>query len=136
MKTYTVSTSKNPPSCVENSLGTPNGLHKIAEKIGANEPIGMIFRGRVPSGKCYWEETPEEQEKNLITTRILRLRGLEPGLNLGAGVDTYDRYVYIHGTNHEDRLGQPASAGCVLLSNADMETLFAAVDPDTHVLIH
>ena len=30
---YTVSTSLRPPSNVKNSLGTPRGLHEIAERI-------------------------------------------------------------------------------------------------------
>ena len=54
----------------------------------------------------------EENEKNLITTRILWLAGLEPGVNAGGAVDTYERYIYIHGTNHEHRLGAPASSEC------------------------
>jgi lipoprotein-anchoring transpeptidase ErfK/SrfK len=57
---------------------------------------------------------------NLITSRILWLRGLEPGVNAGGDIDTYSRYVYIHGTNHEDRLGTPQSAGCVLMANLDI----------------
>ena len=120
---------------MENSLGTPNGLHEIVDLIGEGEPRGTVFRGRVSTGKLYWEESEEEQQKNLITTRILRLRGLEDGINSGPGVDTYDRYVYIHGTNHEDQLGHPASAGCVLLSNRDMEELFNAVDLGSKVMI-
>lgn len=134
-KSFIVSTSKNPPSCVENSFGTPTGLHEIVDFIGDGEPRGTVFRGRVSTGKRYWEESPEEQKKHLITTRILRLRGLEEGWNRGPGIDTFDRYVYIHGTNHEDQLGSPASAGCVLLSNKEMEELFQAVDLGTKVLI-
>ena len=103
--------------------------------IGEGEPPGTVFRGRVSSGTRYWEESEEEQRKNLITTRIIRLRGLEPGVNLGPGVDTFDRYVYIHGTNHEDRLGRPASAGCVLLSNGDIQELFESVDLGSIVMI-
>lgn len=65
--------------------------------------------------------------RNLITTRILRLRGLETGYNAGQGCDSYERYVYIHGTNHEDRIGEPFSGGCVELRNAEMLELFDAV---------
>ena len=35
-----------------------------------------------------------------------------------------DRYIYIHGTNREDLIGQPASAGCVCLRNADVIQLY------------
>lgn len=131
---YPVSTSRKPPSCVENSLGTPLGWHKVVKKIGAGEPAGMVFIGRKPTGKCYWEY-PVDDSENRITTRILRLRGLQPGLNSGPGVDTYDRYVYIHGTNQEDRIGSPNSHGCILLANADVIELFEIVPANTPLLI-
>jgi hypothetical protein len=121
---FAVSTSKNPPSCVADSYGTPTGLHAIADKIGAEAPEGMVFKGRVPTGQLYGEVSAEEAKRSLITSRILRLRGHEPGKNSGAGCDTYDRYVYIHGTNHEELIGQPASAGCVQLRNSEMIELF------------
>lgn len=125
-RVFTISTSKNPPSCIENSFGTPLGLHAIADKIGANAPSGMVFRGRKPV--CpYYELPPEEQEANLITSRILRLRGLEPGKNSGPGHDSYDRYIYIHGTNHEDRIGRPFSGGCIEMRNHSVIELFELV---------
>lgn len=125
---FEVSTSKNPPSCVADSYGTPTGLHALAEKIGAGAPEGMVFKGRVPTGQLYGKVDPEDAERNLITSRILRLRGLEPGKNSGGSCDSYARYIYIHGTNHEDRIGQPASAGCVQLRNHEMIGLFDRVD--------
>jgi lipoprotein-anchoring transpeptidase ErfK/SrfK len=64
----------------------------------------------------------------LITSRILRLRGLEIGKNCGKGRDSYDRYIYIHGSNHEDRISQPFSGGCVEMLNADVIELFDQVD--------
>ena len=39
-RAYPVSTSRRPPSNVKNSLGTPRGLHEIAERIGAGQPPG------------------------------------------------------------------------------------------------
>ncbi|MEM0964701.1 MAG: L,D-transpeptidase [Verrucomicrobiota bacterium] len=134
-RTFTISTSRNPPSCVENSEGTPIGLHEISDAIGDGEPRGTVFKGRVSVGKRFWEMPEDEQFGNLITTRILWLRGLESGVNQGRGVDSHDRYIYIHGTNHENRLGHPASAGCILLSNPDMEELFESVDIGSLVLI-
>jgi len=128
VRSYPVSTSRRPPSNVRNSLGTPTGLHAIAERIGGEQPIGMVFRGRVPTGRHYREYLPEELETDdLITSRILWLRGLEPGANQGGDVDTYQRYVYIHGTRHEDRIGTPASAGCVRLRNLDVIDLYERV---------
>lgn len=132
VKSYVVSTSRRPPSNVKDSLGTPRGLHEIAEKFGAGQPPGIVFKARVATGRHFREHAPEEQERNLITSRILWLRGLEPGHNLGknhAGevVDSHDRYIYIHGTNHEDRLGTPFSGGCVEMANLDIVELFEQV---------
>lgn len=132
---YTISTSRRPPSCIENSLGTPTGLHCIDEKIGDNAPTGMIFKGRQAQGRCYQELSDDENRPNLITTRILWLRGLEPGHNQGPGIDTHDRYVYIHGTNHEERLGTPDSHGCVLMSNPEVIELFDRIPSGTLVYI-
>ena len=134
-RTFPVSTSRNPPSCVENSFGTPLGLHALADKIGNGEPEGMVFKGRVAQSHVS-TFTEEEQQKNLITTRIIRLRGLEPDYNSGPGCDTYDRYVYIHGTNHEDRIGQPFSGGCIEMYNADIVELFDRVDEGDLLSIH
>jgi lipoprotein-anchoring transpeptidase ErfK/SrfK len=123
-KVYSISTSKNPPSCVADSYGTPIGLHAIADKIGSDAPEGMVFKGRAPTGQHYSKSLGEEAKRNLITSRILRLRGLEPGKNSGEGLDSYDRYIYIHGTNHEVRIGQPFSGGCVEMLNRDVIELF------------
>ena len=122
-KKYTVSTSKNPSSCVVNSYGTPIGLHIIATMIGSEEPSGMVFKGRVPT-QHFTKYTIEQQKSNLITSRIIRLRGLEYGINVGVGCDTYNRYIYIHGTNHEARIGRPFSNGCIEMKNVDIIELF------------
>jgi hypothetical protein len=137
IRAFPVSTSVKPPSNVKDSLGTPLGLHEIAERIGGEQPLGMVFKGRRPTGRHYLEH---EDDGNLITSRILWLRGLVPGVNVGVDsegrvVDTYARYVYIHGTNREDRIGQPQSAGCVLLANRDMVALHEEVRAGDHVLI-
>jgi hypothetical protein len=137
-KAYVVSTSKKPPSNIKGSLGTPRGLHAIAEKVGAGIPPGIVFKGRVATGYHFNEHLDRgeaEEGDNLITTRILWLKGLESGVNEGGEVDTYTRYIYIHGTNREDRLGQPQSAGCVLLSNLDAIELFEKVRVGDSVLI-
>ena len=132
---YAVSTSLRPPSNVKNSLGTPRGLHEIAERIGAGAPPGMVFKSRIPTGQHFAEIPGWENEGNMITTRILWLRGLEAGVNAGGDVDTYDRYVYIHGTNHEQRIGEPLSAGCVLMRNLDIIELYEDVRVGDQVLI-
>src|SRR5471032_3144149 len=99
VKSYVISTSRRAPSNIKNSLGTPRGLHEIAERIGAGQPPGVVFKSRVATGKHFSEvaETdPENANYDLITSRILWLRGLDPGVNRGGDVDTYERYVYLH----------------------------------------
>jgi lipoprotein-anchoring transpeptidase ErfK/SrfK len=105
------------------------------ERIGAGQPPGMVFKARIPTGKHFSEFTGTEQEAVLITSRILRLRGLEPGVNLGDEVDTYERYIYIHGTNHENLIGEPLSAGCVVMRNLDIIELFDQVRVGDQVMI-
>jgi lipoprotein-anchoring transpeptidase ErfK/SrfK len=124
VRIFSISTSKNSPSCRVDSYGTPTGLHAAADKIGAREPLGMVFVGRVPTGQDFTKHTEEEQTRNLITTRIIRLRGLEPDHNVGTGSDSYDRYIYIHGTNHESRIGEPFSGGCIEMRNTEVAELF------------
>lgn len=126
-KAWPVSTSRRPPSNVKGSLGTPRGLHAIAEKIGHGQPPGTVFKSRVPTGRHFSEFGGTADAGNLITSRILWLRGLEPGVNAGGDVDSQARYIYIHGTNREDRIGEPQSAGCVLMRNLDLIELFEQV---------
>lgn len=133
MKSYPASTSRRPPCNLRNSLGTPKGLHEIAERIGDGQPPGTVFESRVPTGRHY-SEMPEASG-NLVTTRILWLRGLEAGVNRGGDVDSHERYIYIHGTNREDRIGEPLSAGCVLLRNLDVVELYDQVRAGDQVLI-
>ena len=134
-RTFRVSTVINPPSNHEASNGTPIGLHCIQEKIGEGSRVGTLFKGRVPIGKQYAELDPNEQEANLITSRILWLSGLETGYNRGHGHDSHDRYIYFHGTNHEDKIGEPSSGGCIQLLNTEMIELFDLTDEGDHVYI-
>ncbi len=136
VKTYVISSSLNPPSCKVDSYGTPWGLHKVCEVIGLDQPKGMVFKGRLPLNLCYWQCSEDMKQQNLITSRILRLKGLEVGLNCGDGVDSYDRYIYIHGTNHENKLGGPASSGCIQMANADVIELADEIPPGTHLFIY
>ena len=138
IETYAVSTSVLPSSNLKDSYGTPSGLHKICECIGADQPIGMCFVGRVPTGDIVPIETQkpeEESSEDYILSRILRLAGLEPGINQGGDVDTFERYIYFHGTNEEYLIGNPASHGCIRMVNTDVINLFDLVTTDTPVLI-
>lgn len=129
---FDASTSRFGSGIRENSLKTPPGLHRIREKIGAGAPFGRIFRDRMDTG-IDWDGVNTEDQ--LILTRILRLEGLEEGINRGAGVDSYERYIYIHGTNREKRVGVPLSQGCLVLRNGDVLRLFDMVGVGTLVYI-
>ncbi len=129
---YDVSSSRFGNGIRENSLKTPVGIHRIKEKFGAGAPAGRIFKDRIDTG-IDWDR--RSTEDNLILTRILRLEGLEEGINKGAGVDSYDRYIYIHGTSQEKLIGTPLSHGCVCLRNLDIIRLFEIVKEGTLVYI-
>jgi UDP-N-acetylmuramate--alanine ligase len=129
---YNASTSRFGTGIRENSLKTPVGLHRIKEKYGAGAPAGRVFRDREDTGED-WDH--KQNGDNLILTRILRLEGLEQGINKGAGVDSYERYIYIHGTGREDLIGTPLSHGCVVLRNHDVIRLFDIVKEGTLVYI-
>ena len=122
---FRVSTAANGLGNVSGSNATPPGWHRVAKWIGDGAPAGQMFQSRRRTRHVFapaaWQ-MPEGED--LILSRILRLAGLEPGMNQGAGIDTFARYIYIHGTNHEQRLGQPASHGCVRMANRDMIALF------------
>jgi len=114
------------------SMRTPPGWHRIHARIGGDQPLGMVFESRVPTGQL-WKGEPREED--LILTRVLQLDGLEAGVNQGPGCDSLERYIYIHGTNHEAELGEPGSHGCVRLSNADVAWLHDQVAEGDAVLI-
>jgi hypothetical protein len=134
------------------SFQTPLGLHRIKQKLGKGLPQGAIFESRVykgqiwvplqdtahhtngPSGESEAETEPAISKlPELITSRILWLTGLEPGFNSGtdpsgALVDSYQRFIYIHGTNREEDIGKPTSYGCVRMFNRDVIELFDQVE--------
>ena len=121
---YSVSTAAAGVGAEDGSYRTPPGWHRIHARIGAGAPSGAVFASRVGTGEV-WSGEPRADD--LILTRILTLEGLEEGVNLGPGHDSLERYIYIHGTNHEDALGFPESHGCVRMANADMIDLFERV---------
>lgn len=129
---YAVSTAAAGVGGEEGSLRTPPGWHRIHARIGDGAPGGAVFRERVATGER-WSGEPRAED--LILTRILTLEGLEDGVNRGPGRDSLERYIYIHGTNHEDALGRAASHGCVRMANADVRDLFARVRVGDPVLV-
>jgi hypothetical protein len=136
VKKIPCSTSRFGIGQTEGSNRTPLGLHRIAEKIGAGEPAGTVFKARQITGHTSQPEFADAK----ITTRILWLEGLEPGLNKGfdgdVNVDSLARYIYIHGTADQKSIGQPASDGCIHLADADLIPLFDLLPGGTLVWIY
>ena len=133
---YSVSTSVYGTGSKVNSFKTPLGKHKISEKIGEGLPEGAILKGRRWTGAiANIIKEPIDTEFDVVTSRILWLTGLEEGKNLGSGVDSKSRYIYIHGTAEEGLIGKPASDGCVRMYNSDVISLFNSVNIDTEVWI-
>lgn len=128
MASFAVSTAAKGMGCEAGSLRTPTGRFRISEKIGDGEVVGTIFKARVACGA--WHEG-EKSEDDLILTRILRLDGMDPW-----NLNTMDRYIYIHGTNHESLIGSPASHGCIRMTNSDMIALYKMVERGDFVEIY
>lgn len=127
---FVCSTSKFGIGQVEGSNQTPLGLHRIAQKIGDGLEAGTVLKARKPIGHMRDGFPPSS-----ITTRILWLEGLEEGFNKGGNVDTFRRYVYIHGTGDQASLGQPASHGCIHLTDPDLLEVYDALPVGTLVWI-
>jgi L,D-transpeptidase YbiS len=126
LHSFPVSTSVFGLGTEPGSFKTPTGIFSIAEKIGDGAAPGAVFKSRVPTGETGGEENPGD----LIQTRILWLHGMEEH-----NANTHDRYIYIHGTNHESAIGTPASHGCIRMRNADVAKLYELVDNGTEVVI-
>ena len=126
LASYPVSTSRFGLGSEEGSMKTPLGKFKIGEKIGANAPSGTIFRSRIPLAS---DDAPPPAD-DLVLTRILWLDGLEEH-----NANTRKRFSYIHGTNHEEDIGQPVSHGCIRMKNADLIALFDRVPLGAEVVI-
>jgi lipoprotein-anchoring transpeptidase ErfK/SrfK len=126
IRIYPVSTSRFGIGTEEGSLKTPTGRFRVAGKIGSDMPDGTIFVGRVP---LELDQAPPPTE-DLVMSRILWLDGLEEH-----NANTRDRFIYIHGTKHEDKIGTAASHGCVRMRNVDVIELFELVDDGTPVVI-
>lgn len=122
---YPVSTSRFGIGHDEGSYKTPAGTHCVKEKIGSDAEFAEIFKTRKRTRGCASIEHNEIcTNEGYITSRILWLAGLEEGVNKGAGIDSYARYIYIHGTNEEGLIGQPTSEGCIRMKNQDVIDLY------------
>jgi len=124
---FAVSTSKFGVGDRPGSYATPLGLLEIASKIGANVPLGTVFKSRTATREIL---RPNARGRDPIVTRILWLRGLEKRNALA-----YERGIYIHGTPVERLIGRPASYGCIRMRSRDVANLFSLVDVGTPIAI-
>ena len=133
---FPVSTACNGAGEQQDSECTPRGKHSIAEKIGHGCAANTVFVEREATGEIYNAELRRQfPGRDWILTRILRLRGEEPGVNQGGRVDTFDRYIYIHGTPDDTDMNIPGSHGCIRMRNQDVIALFDRIAVGTPVLI-
>jgi lipoprotein-anchoring transpeptidase ErfK/SrfK len=126
LRTYPISSSRFGLGSEEGSMKTPLGKFRVAEKIGHGAAPGTIFKARVALGP----DDPLPDTEDFITSRILWLDGFEEH-----NANTHDRFIYIHGTRHEDDIGRPDSHGCIRMRNGDVIELFDLVDETTPVVI-
>ena len=126
IRSYPVSTSRFGIGTEEGSMKTPTGRFRVAEKIGDGLPRDAVFQSRVPLKP----DDPLPPTEDWVMSRILWLDGLDE-----QNANTRDRFIYIHGTKHEDKLGNPASHGCVRMRNEDVVELFNLVEEGAHVTI-
>jgi len=133
---YPISTSKYGEGSIENSFKTPLGKHSIKEMIGEEADINTIFTSRINTKRSATIiDQFEDTDNDYVTSRIMWLDGEEDGLNKGGNVDSFRRYIYIHGTHEEGLIGTKASHGCIRMFNYDVIELFNLVNIGTKVLI-
>lgn len=127
-KFYVISSGLNGIGEQENSGKTPRGWHTVEKKIGDEMPINAVFKARQWTGEIYDAQLGESNpERDWILTRILWLKGLEHGFNLGEGCDTFNRYIYIHGTPDSEPMGIPNSHGCIRMHSQQVQEVFNLV---------
>ncbi len=135
-RSYDISTSKYGIGSESGSNKTPLGAHYVKRRYGRDAPPLTIFKGRKDTGKvASVEYEARATGDDFVTTRVLWLKGLEAGKNRGKGVDSYKRYIYIHGTHEEGLIGQPASHGCIRMRNEDVIELFGQTPAGSMVYI-
>tara|TARA_B100001250_G_C19812970_1_gene796697 strand:- start:1909 stop:2460 length:552 start_codon:yes stop_codon:yes gene_type:complete len=136
VQSFPISSSKFGEGSQENSYKTPLGKHSIKDMIGQGTPLNTIFVSRIDTKRvAEIIKTNFDTEDDYVTTRILWLDGAEEGINKGKGIDSYDRYIYIHGTHEEGLIGQKASHGCIRMFNDDVIALYNLVKLGTKVYI-
>src|SRR6478736_858167 len=113
---YPISTSMFGLGDAWGRMTTPLGYLAVEKKIGDNVPVGAVFHKRRLTGEVLQPNTPG---RDPITTRIIWLRGLE-----AQNAHAFQRCIYIHGTPEENKIGRPASYGCIRMKSKDVAELY------------
>jgi len=127
VREYPVSTSKFGIGDTPNSNFTPLGQMKVAKKVGTGAPSGTGFKSRKPTGEIL---PPNSPGRDPIVSRIIWLAGTEP-INSNA----YGRYIYIHGTPEESKIGTKASYGCIRMRSRDIIDLYEFIGRGAKVYV-
>ncbi len=127
LKSYPISTSKFGIGDKPGSCCTPLGKHQVVAKIGHGLPAGAVLKSRQWNGEVL---PPNAPGRDPIVSRILWLSGME-----GSNHNAFNRFIYIHGTTEENRLGAPASYGCVRMAAKDVIKVFEQLPIGSTVLI-
>jgi len=109
----------------------------VKTKIGTKVPKYEFFvsRQHIPQEVKIIHEDIDSPD-DFITTRIMWLTGLTEGFNRGGNVDSFNRFIYIHGTHEEGLIGKKASHGCIRMLNQDVLELFEIIPAKTPVNIY
>lgn len=134
---YLISTALKGTGQELDSGKIPLGLHRVKEKIGEGADPFAIFKNR----QCTEEIAVPEVGGAAIVGRILCLEGLEAGINRGnnlegKSVDSFERGIFIHGTNDNENIGKAVSQGCIRMLPNDIVELFNKVPVGTLVYIY
>ncbi|MFT3990935.1 MAG: L,D-transpeptidase [Luteolibacter sp.] len=127
VKSYKISTSKFGIGDRPGSNCTPLGRMQIAKKIGTNVTPGTVFKSRRPTSEVLQPNAPG---RDPIVSRIMWLTGCETHNH-----NTFRRFIYIHGTPEEYRLGTPASYGCIRMGTKDVVDLYDRVGTGADVFV-
>ncbi len=127
VKMYRISTSKFGLGSQSGSKRTPLGKLEVAKKIGSGAPSGAVFKSRERTGEIL---RPNAPGRDPIVSRILWLTGKE-----SHNRNTFGRFIYIHGTPEEYRIGNPASYGCIRMKSRDVIDLYNRIGVGSEVKV-
>ena len=99
----------------------------MAKKIGYKQPLGAVFKSRRPTGEVI---APNAPGRDPIVTRIIWLKGTEK-----CNKNAFRRYIYIHGTPEESRIGSAASYGCIRMTSRDIIDLYSRIGINAEVKV-